>query len=202
MSAYLRAFESNSFPLPALSCVLVWCLLYASAQILGWRSAKLAEACPQASILVGGPAVKIKNQSWGLVCVQLALTALIFLAGYILGPHGFAFIAGGWVVTTAVSIPITLRKALFHRALLLPGAATGSVTLSSPLALKCASFELLGLAMFVTVLGLCFANPALLGGGFFIAATAMRYLRKATATERKTVTAQQGASPNAAPPHR
>jgi len=146
--------------------------------------------------------VPIKKQSWALLFVQLALTCFIFFSGYILGPLAFAFLAGGWVVTTAVSIPITLRKTLFHRALLLPGAAAGSITLSGPLAVKSASFELFGLAGFVTVLGLCFANPALLGGGVFIAATAWGYLRKATATEGKTVIAQQSASPNAAPPHR
>ncbi len=201
MSAYLKAFES-SLPLPPLTCVLVWFLLYAAAQVLGWRLARLGELHPQTSILIGGATVQIKKQSWVLMCVQLTLTAMIFLAGYALGPLGFAFLAGGWVVTTAVSIPIMLRKILFHRSLLLPGAATGSVTLSGPLSVKSASFELFGLAAFVTVLGLIFANPALLGGSFFIAATGLGYLRKAIAGESKFVTAQQDASPNAAPPHR
>ncbi len=201
MSVYLRAFESN-LPLPALTCVLVWLLLYASAQVLAWRVAKLGELHPQTSILVGGATVQIKRQSWVLMCFQLALTAVIFLVGYVLGPLGFAFLAGGWVVTTAVSIPIMLRKILFHRSLLLPGAATGSVTLSGPLSVKSASFELLGLAAFVAVLGLIFANPALLGGGFFVAATALGYLRKARAAEAKFVIAQQHASANAAPPNR
>ena len=199
MSAYLRAFESNSLPIPPLACVFVWCLLYATAQVLGWRVARLAEVHPQTSILIAGPAVPIKKQSWVLMFIQLALTAFIFSAAYMLGPLGFAFLAGGWVVTTAVSIPMTLRKALFHRALLLPGAATGTVTLSSPLAVKSAAFELFGLAAFVTVLGLCFANPPLLGGGFFIAATAQGYLRKATIAETKNATAEPGGSPNATP---
>lgn len=200
MNAYLRAFESNSLPMLAPACVLAWCLLYASAQVLGWRTARLIKAHPQAFILVGGPAVPIKSQSWVLSCFQVALTAFIFVAGYLLGPIAFAFLAGGWIVTTAVSIPITLRKILFHRALLRPGAATGSVTLSAPLAVKSASFELLGLAAFVTVLGLCVANLALLGGGFYITATALGYLRKALAAERETSTAHRAASPNAAPP--
>ena|ERR1051326_1398637 len=191
MGAYLRAFESNDLPIPALSCALVWCLLYAVAQFLAWRSARLAESSPQMFILVGGPAVPIKKQSWILMCVQLALSAAIFVFGYILGPHGFAFFAGGWVVATAASIPLTLRKVLFHRALLLPGAAAGSVTLSSGLAVKSAAFELLGLAAFVTVLGVCLAHLALLGGALFIGATACGYLRKATASEVRVVTTQQ-----------
>src|SRR5262245_34930445 len=107
MSAYLRAFESN-LPLPPLTCVLVWFLLYASAQVLAGRGARLGELHPQTSILVGGATVQIKKQSWVLMCVQLALTAMIFLAGYVLGPFGFAVLAGGWVVTTAVSIPMML----------------------------------------------------------------------------------------------
>src|ERR1044071_5319463 len=134
MNAYLRAFGSNELPIPALSCVIVWCLLYATAQFLGRRGARLDTAHPQAPIVVAGPAGPVKKQSWVLISLQLALTAFVFLSGYLLGPQAFAFLAGGWLVTTVVSVPISLRRTLLNQAILLPGAATGSVVLSNSLA--------------------------------------------------------------------
>jgi hypothetical protein len=106
------------------------------------------------------------------------LTAGIFGAAAVLGPPAFGFLAGGWVVTTAVSIPITLRRILFQRGLSRPDAASGSVILSYDFAIESLAFELFGAAVFVLILGVCLAHLALLGGAFFIGATAFGYIQK------------------------
>src|SRR5437762_9865105 len=80
---------------------------------------------------------------------------------------------------SAVSIPLNLRSILFLRALSEPGAAKGSVTLSNHLAVKDHAFQLFGAAAFCLLLGILVAHLALLGGAFFLSATALGYLRKA-----------------------
>jgi hypothetical protein len=52
------------------------------------------------------------------------------------------------------------------------------VILSNRLAVKDAAFKLLGMASFCLLLGLLVAHLALLGGAFFMSATAIGYLRK------------------------
>jgi hypothetical protein len=98
-----------------------------------------------------------------------------------LGDIGFAILAGGWVVTTAASIGSNLRSALFLRALMESGAASGSVSFSARLALRDSSFQLFGVAALVLALGILLAQLALLGGALFIAASGVGYLRRANA---------------------
>ena len=79
----------------------------------------------------------------------------------------------------AVSITLNLRSILFLRALSQPGAAKGSVTLSNHSAVKDLAFQFFGAAAFCLFLGILLAHLALLGGAFFLSATAFGYLRKA-----------------------
>lgn len=57
-------------------------------------------------------------------------------------------------------------------------AASGWVKLSYEFALGSVAFELFGAAVFVLILEICLAQLALLGGAFFIGATAFGYIRK------------------------
>jgi hypothetical protein len=178
MAEYLSALQSSTLPLPLPGVVVLWCLLYLLSHALARKQQAVFRSHPQTFIITEEPSRLVREQSWGLVCVHLLLTAGVFASAALGGPPAVAFLAGGWVVTTAVSIPITLRRILFQRALSEPGAASGSVTLSCDLALESLAFELFGVSVFVLILGLCLAHLALLGGAFFIGATAFGYIRK------------------------
>src|SRR5579872_5776790 len=130
MADYFSALQSNTVPLPFFGVVVIWGLLYLVSHGLAQWQRALSKLHPQNFIITEEATRAVREQSFGLVLVQVLLTAGIFGAAAILGPPAFAFLAGGWVVTTAVSIPITLRRILFQRGLLASGAASGSVTLS------------------------------------------------------------------------
>lgn len=180
MVDYFSALQSNTVPFPFSGLVVVWCLLYSLSHGLALWQRALTKSHPQTYVTTEDPppARAVRERSWGLISVQVLLTAGIFVAAESLGPPAFAFLAGGWVVTTAVSIPITLRRILFQRGLSAPGAASGSVTLSYDFAVESLAFELFGAAVFVLILGVCLSHLALLGGSFFIGATAFGYIRK------------------------
>ncbi len=170
MEAYLNQLESSTLPLPRWVIVIIWLTIFASAHVLLRKNRSLSHA--QDFVVTGGPVVAVREPSFGLTFVQLLVTAAVFAcASFFSGPI-FAFFAGGWVVTTAVSIPLNLRSILFLRALSQPGAAKGSVTLSNQLAVKDQSFQLFGAAAFCLLLGILMAHLALFGGAFFISATA------------------------------
>jgi hypothetical protein len=178
MTDYFSALQSNTVPLPFFGVVAVWGLLYLVSHGLAQWQRAISESHPQNFITTAESSPAVGEQSFRLVLVQVLLTAGIFGAAAFLGPLAFAFLAGGWVVTTAVSIPITLRRILFQRGLLASGAASGSVTLSYDFAIESLAFELFGAAVFVLILGVCLSHLALLGGAFFIGATAFGYIRK------------------------
>jgi hypothetical protein len=178
MADYFNALQSNTLPLPFSWVVAVWCMLYLLSHSLAQKQRALAKSHSQTFITTQEPLRSVGEQSWKLVFVQLLLTAGIFGSAALLGPPAFAFLAGGWVVTTAVSIPITLRRILFQRGLSVSGAASGSVTLSYHFAVESLAFELFGAAVFVLILGVVLSHLALLGGAFFIGATAFGYIRK------------------------
>lgn len=120
----------------------------------------------------------MREQNWKLTVFQILFSSAIFTFAAFVGGAFLVFFAGGWLVITAVSIPLNLRSVLFLRALSQPDAATGSVILSNRLAVQDAAFKMLGMASFCLLLGLVVAHLALLGGGLFLSATAIGYLRK------------------------
>ena len=178
MEAYISKLESSSIPLPHWGVVIIWLIIFASAHVLLQKGRRLSHA--QDFIVIGGPHGLIKEQSVRLTLIQVLLSAAIFAYAAFLGGLVFTFFAGGWVVTTAVSIPLNLRSILFLRALSQPGAAKGSLTQSNHLAVKDHAFQLFGAAAFCLLLGILLAHLALFGGAFFLSATAFGYLRKAT----------------------
>ena len=155
----------------------MWLIIFVTAHFLFRKGRRVSYA--QDFIVTGGPPGLIKEQSVRLTLVQVLFSAAIFAYASFFGGPVFAFFAGGWVVTTAVSIHLNLRSLLFLRALSEPGAAKGSVTLSNSLAVKDHAFQLFGAAAFCLLLGIVLAQLALLGGAFFLSATALGYLRKA-----------------------
>ena len=177
METYLSELKASTIPLPQWGIVILWFIIFASAHVLFRKSRALSRA--QEFVVTGGPPKLVREQSLRLTLVQVLFSAAIFAYASFFGGSIFVFFAGGWVVTTAVSIPLNLRSILFLRALSQPGAAKGSVTLSSHLAVKDQAFELFGAAAFCLLLGIIFAHLALFGGAFFLSATAFGYLRKA-----------------------
>jgi hypothetical protein len=182
METYLNALEASTIPIPQWGIVIAWLIIYASAHILARMCRALSRT--QQFVVTGGPPGLVKEQSLKIMLVQIILSAAVFASASFIGGPFFVFFAGGWLVTTAVSIPLTLRKIFYLRALSQPGAAEGSVTLSSQLAVKDAAFQLFGIAAFCLLLGIVFAHLALLGGALYISATAFGYFRKAKGKAR------------------
>ena len=192
METYLRELQASRIPLPQWGVVILWLLIFASAQVLFRKSRALSRA--QAFVVTGGPPGLVREQSLRLVLVQLLFGGAVLAFASLAGGFIFVFLAGGWVVATAASIPLSFRSVLFLRALSQPGAATGSVTLSSHVAVKDQAFQVFGAATFCLLLGVCFAHLALFGGAFLLLATAFGYLRKANGK-----TADEPPGPNAGP---
>jgi len=167
---------SSSLPIPFWALILFWLILYAVSQVLYRKANALTKK--QTLLTTGKTGELVREQNWKLSIFQVLFTSAIFTSAAVIGGAFFVFFAGGWIVITAASIPINLRSILFFRALTRPDAATGSVTLSNRLAVKDAGFKLLELAVFCLLLGLVTAHLAILGGAFFMSATAIGYLRK------------------------
>lgn len=127
MTDYFGALQSNTVPLPFFGVVAIWVLLYLVSHGLAQWQRGLAKSHPQEFITTEEPPPAGREHSLGVVLVHVLLTVGIFGAAAVLGPPALGFLAGGWVVTTAVSIPITLRRILFQRGLSGSDAASGSV---------------------------------------------------------------------------
>ena len=179
MKTYISELESSTIPLPLWGVAVIWLIIFASAHVLFRKGCGLSHA--QDFIVSGGPPGLIREQSVRLTLVQVLFSAAIFAYASFLGGLVFAFFAGGWFVTTAVSISLNLRSILFLRALSEPDAAKGSVTLSDSLAVKDHAFHLFGVAVFCLLVGMLVAHLALFGAAFILSATAFGYLRKAKA---------------------
>src|SRR5690242_6513747 len=113
MEEYFNALQSTTLPLPHWGAGILWCLLYLLSYALRLKEQSVSKAHPQNFITTGEPTGRIKEQSWKLTFVQLLLTAAIFIAAHFLGGPIFVFLAGGWLVTSAVSIPLAVRRILF-----------------------------------------------------------------------------------------
>jgi Na+/pantothenate symporter len=176
MESYLSHLMSSSLPIATWGLVLVWLILFSFSHVLSQKGNDLVKK--QSYILNGDTNELGQKQNWKLTVFQLLFSSAIITVAAFMGGAGFVFFAGGWIVITAVSIPLNLRNLLFLRELSRPDAATGSVSLSSRLAVQDAAFKLLGMASFCLLLGLVLAHLALLGGALFMSATAIGYLRK------------------------
>ncbi len=176
MENYFNNLMSSSLPLPLWVLIIIWFILFIAAHILTWKGNALANQ--QSFIVTRKTDELVSGQNWRLTVFQILFTSAIFTFATIIGGPFFVFFAGGWIVITAVSIPLNLRSVLYLRAIVQSEAATGSVTISNRLAVKDVAFKLYGLAAFCLILGLVMAHLALLGGALFISATATGYLRK------------------------
>jgi len=176
METYFNNLISSTLPVPLWVLILFWFILYVVSQVL-YRKAK-ALVNKQTLITTGKASELVREQNWKLSIFQVLFTSAIFTSAAFIGGAFFVFFAGGWIVLTAASIPMNLRSILFFRALTRPDAASGSVTLSNRFAVKDAAFKLLESAVFCLLLGIVTAHLALLGGAFFLSATAIGYLRK------------------------
>ena len=179
METYIRELESSTIPLPHWAVIIIWLIIFVSAHVLFRKGRGLSHA--QDFIVTGGPRGLVKEQSVRLALVQVLFSAAIFAYASFFGGPVFAFFAGGWFVTTAVSISLNLRSILFLRALSEPDAAKGSVMLSNSLAVKDHAFHLFGVAVFCLLVGMLVAHLALFGAALILSATAFGYLRKAKA---------------------
>ena len=179
VSGYFADLLGSTIPLPRWMVFAIWLLLLAIGHAL-FRLAR-ARSATQSYIVVGESAVQRRTGSARGVVLQVLFGTVLIGAVSFLGDIEFAIIAGGWVVTTAASIGLNLRSALFLRAITEPSAASGTINLSARLALRDSSFQLFGVAALVLALGVLLAQLALLGGALFTAATGLGYLRRANA---------------------
>ena len=176
MEPYLHNLIANKIPIPHWGVIIIWLIIFICGHVL-FRKNRALSRVHNLFVTVEAPEY-IKPQSVKILFIQILFAAGIFAFATLYGGPAFEFIAGGWVVTSAVSIPINLHGILFSRALSRPDAVEGSVRLAATLVVKAQAFELLGAAVFCLVLGALLAHLALLGGALFISATAFGYLGK------------------------
>lgn len=176
MEKYFAELQASPILLPKWGVVVLWVVIFGLANVLSRKIR--AHADEQQFIINENTSGLIRKESLKLTLIRIALSAAIFAYASFFGGPIFSFVAGGWVVLTAVSIPLQVRNYFFLRALSGPSAAKGSVTLSGPLVIKQQAFHLFGLAVLCLLLGILLAHLALFGGALFISSTAYGYLRK------------------------
>jgi hypothetical protein len=179
VNSYFSDLQFNALPIPEWGVFLAWLVLFIAANFAHLKGRALANS--QAHISIGPPPGLVRPFSARLVLAQVIVAAAVFAFASFIGGAGFVFFAGGWVVVAAASLALNIRTALFLAALTKPGLAEGSLRLSNRLAVRDQAFQLLGLATLSLCIGALVAHLALLGGGLFLAATAIGYLRKAHA---------------------
>src|SRR4051812_8559549 len=106
METYLNNLGASTIPIPKWGIVVAWLIIYVSAHVSGRKCSELSQA--QKFIVTGGPPGLVREQSLKIMLVQILLTAAIFAAASFIGGPIFVFLVGGWLVTTAVSIPLIL----------------------------------------------------------------------------------------------
>jgi hypothetical protein len=173
---YLGALLDSEFGL-APWVLGVACLTLAAATYSLTSYSRRALAA-QTHIIIENDAAVSRVFQPRYVVAQLAFAAVTLSASYYIGEPAFTFIGGGYVVALAMTFGLNLHSLLFARRLQCSGSATGSVTLSSNLAVSDFGYRSLGGASVLFVTGLLLAQLALLGGALFLASAGVGYVRK------------------------
>jgi Na+/pantothenate symporter len=177
LDGYLEELEMSTLPLPLWGVALLWFVIFVAGHVMFRRARVVAQS--QSILKTGDPITVAKSSTPKFIVLQLFFAIAIFTASHFIGGPAYAFLAGGWVVTTTASVAVNITSLLFVRALAKPEAATGSVTFSNPLVMRESAYYFFGLSVFCLIVGILTAHLSVLGGAFFIAATGLGYLRKA-----------------------
>jgi hypothetical protein len=179
VALYIDELTASVLPWPYWVVVLLWATLFAASHALHLRAQSLTEA--QAHIRV--PTGLGTSPPRRLIISQLFFACAVFALGVLLGPVGFAFFGGGWVIATGVAATSNLRSVLLFRELGRRDAATGSLALSAQAAIREQAAQLAAAVVFCLVVALLVPHVSLLGGAFFLAALAAGYVRRARGSQ-------------------
>jgi hypothetical protein len=177
LEAYIATLLDSELPFDAWVAALTWVALFVANH---WV-ARIARAANDAQSLVA-------VEDWSAVrrgfepkfmLAQILVASGLFMVGFFLGRLAFTFFAGGLIVARVCALSLNVQSVFFARSISEPGAATGAVTLSTPLALKQVSQRLSASALACLLLGLALAHLALLGGALLLASHAAGYSRRA-----------------------
>lgn len=114
METYLSNLMSSSLPIPFWALILLWLILFSVSHVLSRKGNDLANN--QDFIVTGKMGELVREHNWKLTFLQILFSSAIFTFAALAGGAFLVFFAGGWLVTTAVSIPLNLRSVLFLRA--------------------------------------------------------------------------------------
>lgn len=177
MDTYLASLFDSELPFDPWVAALTWLVLFVANQGCA-RSARAAHDAQKF----------ISVEDWGALrrgfepkymLAQLLLASGVFVFGFFLGRPAFAFFAGGLIVAKTCALSLNVQSIFSARALAVSGAAEGSVTLSTALALRQAAQRLGCSALACLLMGLVVLHLALLGGALILASGAWGFLRRA-----------------------
>src|SRR5258708_2777138 len=139
MDAYVTALRHSSIPFHPLGLIAVWAAAFGGTHLIIWQSGK----CAQTFIVTGAPAGLVRSLSLRLVVGQILFATLVFALAFVGGGAAIVFLGGGMVAALVTSTALSMRRLLFVKALSMPEAVSGTVTLSSRLAVRSMAFEFL-----------------------------------------------------------
>lgn len=181
MADYLDTLSTSSLPLQWEAVAGLLLVLFLASYVLYRRALAMFRA--QAYIVGDNITDAEKRWGWVIPAGQLAYSAAIFLFALYAGGMLFTLLSGGLLVSLLLSATHNLRSILYYRSLALPGAARGTLWMSSALLIRHRAHLQLGAALFCLVAGLLLPHLALLGGALIVGSAGLGYLRRARRAE-------------------
>jgi hypothetical protein len=177
LEAYIATLLDSELPFDAWIAAVTWVALF----IANHWVARIARAANDAQKLVAVEDWSVVRRGFEpkYMLAQILLAGGLFMVGFFLGRLAFTFFAGGLIVARVCAFSLNVQSVFFARSMSDPGAGTGALALSTPLALKQVSQRLGGSALACLLLGLALAHLALLGGALLLSSTAVGYSRRA-----------------------
>jgi len=174
---YITQLLNSELPFEPGVAVLVWAALFLSNHWIA-GSTRAANKAQHFFAVEDWSAVH-RGLEPKYVLVQVLYAGLVFLLAQLLGGSGFVFLAGGLIVAIAYLAALNVQGLWSGRALSRSDAATGALTFSTAYAFRHMAYRLGAAGLACALIGLATAHLALLGGAFFLGATAGGYLRRA-----------------------
>ncbi|WOB06860.1 hypothetical protein [Piscinibacter gummiphilus] len=177
METYIEQVLSSELPIPIWLVAVLWLIAFICATVLASRVNGLVGA--QSHISVPENA-KPKISARGLA-LQVLFAGAMFLLVPLLSSAWAAFLAGGWLITTATLFVMNLRSYMSLMRLARGDAVTGQVAYTVAYSYEELSHRFAANSALFLAVGILLAQPAAFGATWFLGASSFRYWRKARA---------------------
>jgi len=180
---YLVLLLRSELPFASWIVIAAWLLLFIANHLLA-RATRTMSARQAHVTVVNHDALRRASQPRFLFGQVLFAGVVFALTLYSGDRPVFVFLGGGMLVGLICTLGLNLQALLSAQAMMLPGAAEGSLQLSTASAFRQLVHRLTGSAFVCAMLGVLLAHLALLGGALLLGSTALGYRRRLDTANR------------------